>query len=92
MQPVIRFITPVYRFVTGVYYPDSKEREVPSFFGAKQHRTAKRMAIAIRPAQGIEAEIPQARHGRDEELERIARSPPKAGMRPKEKIHRFNAV
>jgi hypothetical protein len=30
------------------------------------------MAIAIRPAQGIEAEIPQARHGRDEELERIA--------------------
>jgi hypothetical protein len=33
-------------------------------------------------AQGIEAEIPQARLWRAEELERIARSPPQAGMRP----------
>jgi hypothetical protein len=34
-------------------------------------------------AQGIEAEIPQASGDGAEELERKARSPPQAGMRPK---------
>jgi hypothetical protein len=43
-------------------------------------------------AQGIEAEIPQARRGRAEELERIARFPPQAGMRPNEQNSARNLI
>jgi hypothetical protein len=61
------FVYVFYTYILAIWYSDSKENVVPSFPGAKLYCTAKgRMAWsfdqALRPAQGIEAEIPQTPH------------------------------
>jgi hypothetical protein len=81
-------------------YPDSKEKVVPSFPGAKQQRIAR--DEELERIAGPEKSSPTRACPTPCYLVKIdtlkfrvfilVRSPPQAGMRPNFKIHRFNAV